>query len=188
MSETSARQRRSQWILAVVLALLASVVGYQVLGSSATRTPPSSNQVARAAGQEAGGPPPPDIRLDTLGDAGEQPAPERNPFGFQPRAAARPGPVAGAEGGQPATMAPRPAPVTARGSAPAAAPIALKFIGTVESPDLGLIAALSDGTFVFHGREGDVIDGRYRIVKIGVESIVLEQVDGGGRQTIRLTG
>jgi len=43
-------------------------------------------------------------------------------------------------------------------------------------------------TVVFHGREGDVIDGRYRIVSIGVESIVLEHVDGRGRQTIRLTG
>jgi len=53
---------------------------------------------------------------------------------------------------------------------------------------VGRIAALSDGTFVYHGREGDVIEGRYRIVKIGVESIVIEHVDGRGRQTIRLTG
>jgi hypothetical protein len=68
------------------------------------------------------------------------------------------------------------------------APIPLKFIGVVESPEAGRIAALSDGTFVYHGREGDVIEGRYRIVKIGVESIVIEHVDGGGRQTIRLTG
>ena len=58
----------------------------------------------------------------------------------------------------------------------------------MEAPAVGRIAALSDGTFVYHGREGDVIEGRYRIVKIGVESIVMEHVDGRGRQTIRLTG
>jgi hypothetical protein len=33
-----------------------------------------------------------------------------------------------------------------------------------------------------------VIEGRYRIVKIGVESIVMEYVDGTGRQTIPLRG
>jgi acyl-coenzyme A synthetase/AMP-(fatty) acid ligase len=53
---------------------------------------------------------------------------------------------------------------------------------------VGKLAALSDGKFVYHGREGDMIEGRYRIVKIGVESIVMEHADGRGRQTIRLTG
>ena len=27
---------------------------------------------------------------------------------------------------------------------------------------------------MFYGREGEIIDGRYRIVRIGVESIVME--------------
>ena len=67
-------------------------------------------------------------------------------------------------------------------------PIPLKFIGTINAPGVGAIAALSDGKFVYHGREGDIIEGRYRIIKIGVESIVMEHVDGRGRQTIRLTG
>jgi hypothetical protein len=39
-----------------------------------------------------------------------------------------------------------------------------------------------------YGKEGDVIDGRYRIVRIGVESIELTYLDGRGRQTIRLSG
>ena len=50
------------------------------------------------------------------------------------------------------------------------------------------MAVLSDGRFTFHGHAGDIIDGRYRIVSIGVESIVLEHVDGRRRQTIRLSG
>ena len=36
--------------------------------------------------------------------------------------------------------------------------------------------------------EGDIIAGQYRLVKIGVESVVMEYVDGRGRTTIRLSG
>ena len=50
------------------------------------------------------------------------------------------------------------------------------------------MAVLSDARGVYYGREGDIIEGRYRIVKIGVESIELEYLDGRGRQTIRQTG
>jgi hypothetical protein len=72
---------------------------------------------------------------------------------------------------------------------PGPPPIALKFIGLVEAPTQGgKLAVLSDGRSVFHGFEGAIIDGRYRIVRIGVESIEMTYVDGGGRQTIRLTG
>jgi hypothetical protein len=65
----------------------------------------------------------------------------------------------------------------------------LKFIGLiVEGPGAGKIAVLSDGRFVFHGREGDIIEGRYRVVRIGDESLQMEHVDGRGRQTNRLSG
>jgi hypothetical protein len=65
----------------------------------------------------------------------------------------------------------------------------LKFIGLIESsPQDRKLAVLSDGRSVFHGYEGAIIDGRYRIVRIGVESIELTYADGQGRQTIRLTG
>jgi hypothetical protein len=47
---------------------------------------------------------------------------------------------------------------------------------------------LSDGKVVVHGKEGAEIEGRYRIVKIGEESLQIEHVDGRGRQTIRLSG
>ena len=48
---------------------------------------------------------------------------------------------------------------------------------------------LSDGRGApFYGKEGEVVDGRYRILKIGVESIEIAYADGRGRQTIRQTG
>jgi hypothetical protein len=70
-------------------------------------------------------------------------------------------------------------------------PIQLKFIGLASSttdPNIGRVAILSDARGVYYGREGDIIEGRYRILKIGVESIDLAYLDGRGRQTIRQTG
>lgn len=68
-------------------------------------------------------------------------------------------------------------------------PIALRFIGLVEAPQQAQkIAILSDGRGIYQGREGDIIEGRYRILRIGVESVDMAYVDGRGRQTIRLSG
>ena len=41
---------------------------------------------------------------------------------------------------------------------------------------------------VYYGGEGDVIEGRYRILRISADSVDLAYVDGRGRRTISLTG
>jgi hypothetical protein len=90
-------------------------------------------------------------------------------------------------GGAPDDDLPEPPPVAA--GPPGPPPIPLRFIGTVDERARHLkLAVLSDGRNVFYGREGDIIEGRYRIVRIGVESIEMTYVDGRGQQTIRLTG
>jgi hypothetical protein len=38
------------------------------------------------------------------------------------------------------------------------------------------------------GREGDTVDGRYRMLRVGPDSIEMAYVDGRGRQTIRMSG
>ena len=83
------------------------------------------------------------------------------------------------------TEAPRPA---VPSGPPPLPPIPLKFIGVLERANGEKWAVLSDGKVPLHGREGDIVDGRYRIVKIGVESIELTYADGRGRQVVRLTG
>ncbi len=67
-------------------------------------------------------------------------------------------------------------------------PIAVKFIGVVSRRDVGKVAVLSDGKNVYYGRAGEIVDGRWRIVSIGEESLQIEYADGRGRQTVRLTG
>ena len=68
-------------------------------------------------------------------------------------------------------------------------PITLKFIGLLEGvPGEGTVAAFSDCRATMRGGEGDIIDGPYRLTRIGIESVVMEYPDGSGRTTIRKSG
>ncbi len=185
--------RRTQLIvLAVALVVLAAILYYQwsqATGSRAAETAWSA-PVRAAAGRTPAQKisPVPQVRLDELAAARAEPAPPpggRNLFQFQAKAPAplpptamHPGASVTGVGQQLAPAGPPPPP-----------PIPYKFIGIVQAPDKKL-AVLTDATThdVFYGREGEIIDGRYRILKIGVESIEMAYVDGRGRQTIRLTG
>ena len=134
------------------------------------------------------------VRMDEMAVDRSTPEPERrNPFRFgAPRASApQSGPGGGGEPGTPVVPGPG---VDDQDLAPsgAASPggtggVPLTFIGFVESPGIeGRVVVLTDGELVFHGRVGDVIDGRYRIVGVGLESVDVERIDGQGRQTLRL--
>lgn len=108
---------------------------------------------------------------------------ERNPFRFRPRPAPPRLAATGPTGPRPVVPVAPPVPP---GPTPPP-PIPLKFIGLVETPVR--VAFLSDGRGnTFQGKEGDIIEGRYRIVRIGANAADLTYVDGRGRQTIRLTG
>jgi len=182
--------RRTQWIvLALALAVLAAVVYYQRSRAAdsgltaAAASPATAGAARRSSAQDLA--PVPQVRLDALAAARSEPAPPvtgRNLFQFQPKVA--PPPAAMARAASPAgaeNLTPPPPPPPP--------PIPYKFIGIVQAPDKK-IAVLTDVSTrdVFYGREGEVIDGRYRILRIGVESIEMAYVDGRGRQTIRLTG
>jgi hypothetical protein len=130
-----------------------------------------------------------DVRLESLEDhrGEEQPAPSRDLFRFEskPVASASPGgprppvnPIL-VDPGPPAPTGPPPPP-----------PIPLRYIGYLDQPGaVPRVAVLSDGRGnVFNGKEGDIIEGRYRVLRIGSDSADLIYVDGRGRQTIRLSG
>lgn len=136
-----------------------------------------------AAGQAVEAPRP--VALDTLtADRGEPSGTARNPFRFQPKVApAPPQPVA-----SPATDETRPVAPPVPAGPPPPPPIPLKFIALVERASGVKWAVLSDGKVTMYGKDGDTIDGRYRIVKIGAESVEVTHLDGRGRQVIRLTG
>jgi hypothetical protein len=176
-------------VLAALAVLLALVIVRMWPGTS-TAPAPTSNRAETPRGARPGrgasaAPESPVVHLDAL--QGERPKPEsveRNLFRFKQKAPPPPPPVT--------TRPEAPPPVVPTGPPPPPplAPIALKFIGIVEAPSHGeKIAILSDGRNApFYGKEGAIIEGRYRILKIGVESVELAYADGRGRQTIRLTG
>lgn len=129
-----------------------------------------------------------DFSLDLLKrDRGEFSAPDRNPFRFERRASAAPP-------SQPQVTRRRPEPIevvpTGPLPPPPPPPIPLRFIGYLQPSDApGRVAVLSDGRGnVFNGKEGDVIEGRYRVLRVGNDSADLIYLDGRGRQTIRLSG
>jgi hypothetical protein len=181
---------RSKQLLLVLVATMLAVVAYQLWPSpTAGRSPAASNVTgaSRAQGGKPAGPiTAPDVHLEALNEPRTKPdEARRDLFRFKPKEpppsssssqAVTPVPVQGPSGPPP----PPPLP-----------PIALKFIGIWElTEQQKKIAILSDGKggVPIYGAEGETIEGRYKILRIGAESIELAYLDGRGRQTIRLSG
>jgi len=129
----------------------------------------------------------PDVRLELLEreDAAFR-APVRNPFRFERRTT--PG-ATGPVRPRPRVVEVPPEPVGPP-PVPPPPPIPLRYIGFLQPQGgSGRIAVLSDGRgTVIDGKEGDVIEGRYRLLRVGNDSADLIYLDGRGRQTIRLSG
>jgi hypothetical protein len=62
------------------------------------------------------------------------------------------------------------------------------LIGIYVTSSGARVAALSDGTRPIHGREGDVIEGRYRLLKIDPSTVDVAYLDGTGRVRLPLSG
>jgi hypothetical protein len=145
--------------------------------------------LVRAAGQPSAASsdqdPVVDLKLELLeGKRADLDEPERDPFRFRPRPA--PPPPRPAPKIQPPVPVAPPAPV----GPPPPPPIPLRFIGLVDAPtQAGRVAIVSDGRGnVFYGKEGDTIEGRYKMLRVSPDAIELAYLDGRGRQIIRLTG
>jgi hypothetical protein len=130
-----------------------------------------------------------DVRLDQLSaDAPRVAAPARDPFRF--RQAAAPPPLQA----PPPVRVDDPPPVFTGPPAPQVPPIPLRYMGWFESPRpgeglVGIFTPTPAGQGMpFHGRAGDVIEGRYRVLRVTQDSAELAYLDGRGRQTIRISG
>lgn len=183
-------ERRKRLLLGAAIVVLAVVSYFAWLDTSAVTTPTSNSRGGPAASTAARGSTAsgeaPAVHLDAL--ERERPKPdsrERNLFRFKPKAppplpptATRPAdPVVPAVPAVPAGPPPPP-------------PITLKCIGVIErGGGQPKIAILSDGVGPpMQGVEGGTVAGKYRILRIGTESIEISYLDGRGRQTIRISG
>jgi hypothetical protein len=176
-----------------LLAILAVVVVAAVVFRQSDTPAETGRAPSNRAGQ-AGGPLPDvpvvDLKLERLHDEREElPESTRDPFRFRPKAAPPPPPRSAS--GSPGGAAPRPPeflPPPQPAGPPPPPPIPVKFFGVVTIRG-ERVAAFSDTRGnTFYGKEGDIIEGRYQVLRIGMDSVELAYLDGRGRQTIRLTG
>ena len=180
---------RTRGLTLLLLLVIVGAAGYWLWpsdgpGTSARATAPASGRGGKTGQGDAVA----DIRLELLQrERGELQPPDRNPFRFERRASAA---AAAPARSQVARAAPAPVVPTEPPPPPPPPPIPLRFIGFLQPRDAaGRVAVLSDGRGnVFNGKEGDVIEGRYRLLRVGNDSADLIYLDGRGRQTIRLSG
>ena len=182
--------KRVGWLgAALIVALIALLVAQSGSDTPASGPParPAPSAAARTAA--AGNVSPADVNLEALTASREGPSEAgRDPFRFRPTPAEAP-PEPKRLPGIPDDQVGAPPPPAIPAGPPPPPPITLKFIGLVVKADGTKIAVLSDGKGPpIHGTEGQEIEGRYQILKIGTESIDIAYLDGRGRQTIRLTG
>jgi hypothetical protein len=122
-----------------------------------------------------------DLNLDRLRVAGGAlQASTRDPFRFRPK----PPPPA------PRVQAPPPVvfqPPVETGPPPPP-PIPLKYVGVITVSNQRVAAFVDGRGNTFNGKEGDILEGRYRLLRIGVDWVEVAYLDGRGRQTIRMTG
>ena len=180
------KARRQAAVLVVLLAVLGVVMYIQLRGpadsapQAGTSAQPSNQASRGAARQEM---PVTDVKLEAL-KREETPlaGSERNPFRFRPK---EPPPAPRVEAPPPQETF-VPPPVT---GPPPPPPIPLRYVGLLGAatqPDR--VAVLSDARGnPFYGKEGDIIEGRYRVLRIAADSVDVAYADGRGRQTLRLS-
>jgi hypothetical protein len=122
----------------------------------------------------------------SLFDFGSDPAPPTPPPAQPtPRPPGLPGP--GGPGGAPGSEGPGSGLVAA--GPPPLPPLNVRYIGSVENSDGIRVAVLvTDRQEILTGQQGQVVANRYRISKIGLESVDLEDVNTGQSRRVALRG
>ena len=183
-------RRRQLTLLAVLLVVLAGALWWRLgrgFGASpaATALPAGTPAAAGAGGGQL--PVPPAVNLDTIGASGTAGQVVRNPFGFGQRNdpappgsdfITAPGPIT------PPSFATAPEP-----QGPPPIPLLLTGLTRLDAGGRTLVTLKDPSLNVLHqAYEGDIVDGRYRVVKVGVQSVVVSYLDGSGMRTLPLGG
>lgn len=171
----------------ILLVVLTGILLWMIFPGGAVSPSVTNTANPRAAGGKPGEqqvqPSDLDVKIEALAD---KPAPlgdaGRNPFRFLPKPPPPPPPAPPMPKSVPITPAPPPPP-----PGPPAIGTLVKFIGIVDTGK-EKVGAFSDCRTTFSGREGEIMEGRFRLVRIQVESAVVEYADGQGRTTLPLNG
>jgi hypothetical protein len=177
----SGASSRRQWTLLGVLGVVLAFAAWFYYAPTTPAIP--SSQAQPVAGKSDGDqlPVPDSVRLTELADLSELDEAGRNPFSYGVRPPPPPPP-------RPPAPPPPPAPVNL-GPPPVVGPppIALKLIGVVVVSGRSMVTLKDPASgAVFNVFEGDIVDGRYRVTKVGLQSVTLAYLDGSGVKLIGL--
>ena len=171
-------QRTRSIVLLAIMAVGLVYVGMKQFGSAPTAAAaPASNSSTKDQGKISALPQA--LNLGGLEPVPEEPKAGRNPFryGVPPPPPAPPAPPP-----QVIQPPPTPAPIP-----PPPPTVPLKLVGIIVNPGGQRVANLTmndnSGT-LFRGVEGDIVDGRYRLLKVGDKSVVVAFLDGTGQKTL----
>lgn len=182
-------KRPNPVILGLGVAVVAVFLVFRMWPAASPQPAPSNlPREQRPVATTATGPAQLDVRLGALQQPPPEPAGEnRNPFRFYvkppppPPPAPKPAPPPPGPG-QAGYQPPPPPPP------PPIPPIPLKFIGTLEKGGKKWAIFSDGGNVPRYATEGELVLGQYKLIRIGVESVVMEYADGKGRQTIPMRG
>lgn len=177
--------RRERLLIVVAGAVaLAAALYVWLQGSSPATTAAAGGPVAATAGPDL-----PRIGLDRLS---QRPAPvtigRRDIFDF----AAPPAPMADPNAPPappPTTVAVAPTPVPTPIGPPPLPPVNVKYIGSVEAEKGPKIAFfLTEQKEVLTGQVGDTVMNRFKVVRIGIESVDVQDLGSGQTRRLPLRG
>ncbi len=168
-------------LLGVTCGALIGCQGVQPAPSSPANLDSSADSTSATSGNEEAL----DVRLEAVDESRPEASLQtRNPFRFG-------SPTSGAFTDLEPAVSTNPTPVplaAAPGATPFQPRVRIRMIGLVEAAEtVGLIAVLTDGNAVFHGRAGDIVEGRYRLESVEPTSVELVSLSDGSRQRIRLS-
>ncbi len=165
----------------IAAALVGSVL-YMYWPRTAIATRGASNVNGAASRTRAEAPvTAPDVHLEVLNTP--RPVPDdvkRNLFTFKPKPVPPPLPAAGP---RPAPPPPSPPP-----GPPPLPDIPLKFAMVLTQGPEKVAVLLDNLGHQIYAKEGATIEGRYKVWRIGVESIEISYLDGRGRKILRMSG
>jgi hypothetical protein len=177
-------RRRAIGLLALLAIALAVYFGPRYWPSTAATTAATSNTQRAGGSADKKIPMPDPVRLANLEAAPEASQPERNPFRFGQKPLPPPPPAP-----PPAPYVPPPPTLP---PAPQGPPeIKLKCLGIEQVKDtkqwLGGLQDPDSGA-TFWVVEGMIIDGKYKVVKVAADSVVVSYRDGTGMKSLRPGG
>lgn len=198
-SPAAVSNRPRPWLIALLL-ITATVYVVIRMFSGPTVSPSVPTTPTRSQGKIAANghvePEDLDVRVETLAQkVAPLDPPKRNIFRFEPKAP--PPPPPGSFETKPIAPNPEPFVPPIPIGPPPPPPIrdTVKFIGVVETArgKIGAFSIWDPQARECRGvpspaREGEVIEGRFRVVRLGIESATLTYLDGKGQDTLPLNG